>query len=75
MTMDLPVTDTPGTNPQPLLNFIVSEQNNTESSLARFQNREMESAQSVIVKKAIILRRNNIFHEKGNRWLQILLLD
>lgn len=44
MTTDLPVTDTPGTNSQPVLNFIVSEQNNTESSLARFQNREMESA-------------------------------
>lgn len=34
----------PVTTVQPVLNFIVSEQNNTESSLARFQKREMESA-------------------------------
>ena len=43
MTTDLPVTDILVTTLQPVLNFIVSEQNNTESSLARFQNREMES--------------------------------
>lgn len=44
MTPDLPVTGTLAAHLQPMLNFIGSEQSNTESSLARFSNRETESA-------------------------------
>lgn len=77
MTPDLPVTGTLATHLQPMLNFIGSEQSNTESSLARFPNRETESAQPAVVKKAVILGRNKMLHEKGSRchWLQSLQLE